>query len=161
MGRNPSNRWRIFPVLTGAVAVLALLPLESDGGQAECGMSSRSLASTVNNPTAGDETFFTLPVGPANIMLLLDASGSMNELPQCGDASDAWAASGALATCQWPTLTPPSGSAGSVSGVGSCDMTGNANLAWMHGYTPTATLVDPGLGTASNGLRDTPTWGTG
>ncbi len=152
MATHRSNRARIVTALTGAVAVLALLPLESDGGQAECGNSSRSLASTVNNPTAGDETFFTLPVGPANIMLMVDASGSMDQLPQCGDG--AWAGTSSLAACSWPTLQT------SGSGTGTCDVSAEANLKWMASYHPTSTYVDKGLGTAG-GLVDTPSWGTG
>ena len=158
-------RGRLLGGLSLTAAVLVLLPLRSDGGPA-CDNATTSLASTQNNPVAGDEQFFTLPVGPSNVMFLLDTSGSMDNVPQCGDASS-WGDGSALATCKWPTFANVSApaipaSAGiNVNANGSCNMTGNANLAWMHDYEPTAALVDPGLGVASNGLTDQPSWGTG
>jgi len=165
MRRTDFTRRNLLTGLAFGLAVAGMMPLRSDGGQAECCNVTTSLASTINNPTAGDEQFFTLPVGPANVMLLLDTSGSMDNIPQCGDANNtAWAGSQALPTCTWPTLPTPSSApaVGSAASASTCDVRGNANLAWMHSYDPTLTaLVDPGLGTASNGLVDEPTWGTG
>ena len=103
----------------------AVLPLRGDCGQNECANTTTSLASTINNPVAGDEQFFTLPVGTTNLMLLLDTSGSMGELPQCGDAS--FSTNNALLTCRYPTLS---------TNTGTCDVRGNTNLAWMHTYDP-------------------------
>ncbi|HYD41682.1 MAG TPA: hypothetical protein VEB43_12720 [Anaeromyxobacter sp.] len=155
--KNPSV------LVLSALAVLTF-PLRSDGGP-ECDNATTSLQSTLNNPVAGDEKFFTLPVGPSNVMFLLDVSGSMQNVPQCGDAGT-WGDTGALATCKWPTNwgTPISNPApGAVSEEGTCTVsaTTNPNLAWMANYTPTTRLVDEGLGTATNGLVDRPPWGTG
>jgi hypothetical protein len=160
-------RRKVLAAVGFALATAGLAPLRSDGGQAECCNAASSLASTVNNPTAGDEQFFTLPVGPANVMMLLDASGSMGALPQCGDGYATWNDSSPLTTCAWPAALAIPASAG-VSGT--CNVTADANLSWMHGYTPTATLVDPGRGVATYTtppvvtaatLTDTPSWGTG
>ena len=155
------RRARILSSLSLTGAALLLLPLRSDGGPA-CDNVTTSLQSTLNNPVAGDEKFFTLPVGPSNVMFLLDVSGSMQNIPQCGDAN-AWGDGSALPTCKWPTFATVSAptTAGTVNGDGTCSVGGNANLAWMTGYVPRSTLVDPGLGTASNGLVDQPTWGAG
>ncbi len=146
-------------------AALALLPLRSDGGpaaQTPCANNTSSLASTLQSPVNGDEQFFTLPVGPSNVMFLVDTSGSMDQLPQCGDANNAWNDSAAPATCKWPALAnPPNPAAGNSSIAGTCDLHANADLAWMHAYVPAATLVDPGHGLAANGLDDRPGWGTG
>ena len=155
-----------------ALAALAVLPLRSDGsgsgGLDECCNVSTSLASAINAPTAGDEQFFTLPVGPANIMLLLDSSGSMDNLPQCGDMSGAWGNwdIAGKPSCIFPqSMTPPP--ADRASTVGTCDVTGNAQLSWMNAFTPTRTLPDPGNGTVffdaplnTVGLVDRPTWGS-
>ena len=174
MHREHDTRRKILFGLAAGLAALALSPLRSDGGQAQCCNAAGSLASTVNNPVAGDEQFFTIPNGPANVMFVEDCSGSMINLPQCGDASTGWASSSALTTCQWPATTdglttPPNASTGLGAAAGSYQATyggtgnvsGNANLKWMTSFTPTSTLVDPGLGTASNGLVDQPSWGTG
>lgn len=151
------RRKTILSYASAAVAALLVLPLRSDGG-APCDIATTSLQSTINNPVAGDEKFFTLPIGPSNVMFLLDTSGSMSNIPQCGDAND-WG-NGALATCNWPTFgSVANPTAGNVTGDGTCTVSGN--LAWMANYTPTSTFVDPGFGTASSGLVDQPTWGTG
>ena len=98
-----------------ALAAAAFLPLRSDGApttSANCCNSTTSLASTINNPVTGDEAFFKIPSGPTNIMFLLDTSGSMVNLPQCGD--NAWN-QGSLPTCTAPaapfnTLVAPTAS---------------------------------------------------
>ncbi len=171
MHRERVTRRKILFGLAGGLAVLALSPLRSDGGQAQCCNVAGSLASTVNSPVNGDEQFFTIPTGPANVMFLEDCSGSMINVPQCGDASNGWASSSALASCQWPlasdglnapaTPANPALGASNVTYSGTGNVSGNANLSWMTSFTPTNTLVDPGMGTASNGLVDQPTWGTG
>jgi type IV pilus assembly protein PilY1 len=144
-----------------AVVALALLPLQADSVQPNCFNPTSSLASTVRGPTAGDEQFFTLPVGPSNIMFILDSSGSMQTLPQCGDnITSAWGGADGPATCQWPistVLNIPS----SAGVTGTCDVSADPNLAWMSTYVPTASLYDPGHGVASTGLSDQPTWGIG
>ena len=153
------RRQRILCALPVVAAALLAVPLESDG-VTPCPVATTSLSSTLNDPVAGDEKFFTLPVGPSNVMFMLDVSGSMANIPQCGDAN-AWGDSSALATCQWPTfgtVSNPS-TAGQVNGDGTCTVSGN--LAWMTSYVPQTTLVDPGNGVASNGLADNPPWGTG
>src|SRR5690349_1432270 len=143
------------------VVALALLPLQADSVQPNCFNPTSSLASTVRGPTAGDEQFFTLPVGPSNIMFILDSSGSMKTLPQCGDnIQNSWGDATGPATCQWPiasVLSIPS----SAGVTGTCDVSGDSNLAWMANYVPTATLYDAGHGVAADGLDDRPTWGTG
>jgi type IV pilus assembly protein PilY1 len=149
---------KILRLLPVGVAALLAIPLRSDGGL-PCDNVTTSLQSTLNNPIAGDEKFFTLPVGPSNVMFLLDVSGSMKNIPQCGDAN-AWGDGSALASCKWPTFASVSNpSVGGVNANGTCNVSGD--LAWMTSYTPTTTLVDPGHGTATNGLVDAPPWGTG
>jgi hypothetical protein len=101
MNRTDNFRRNLLVTLALGLAAATLLPMRGDCGQNECANTTTSLASTVNNPVAGDEQFFTLPVGTTNLMILLDASGSMGELPQCGDGD--FGSSGALATCKWPT----------------------------------------------------------
>ncbi len=150
---NPAqtNRRNLLIALSLVVGAAALLPQRGDCGQNECSNTTTSLASTVNNPVAGDEQFFTLPVGTTNLMILLDTSGSMGEPPQCGDGD--WSNSNLLASCRFPTM---------AVNTGTCDVRANANLSWMHDYAPTATYVDPGNGIEpGNGLIDQPTWGTG
>jgi hypothetical protein len=148
-----------------SLATAVVLPMRGDCGQDECANTTTSLASTVNNPVAGDEQFFTLPVGTTNLMILLDTSGSMGELPQCGDGD--WGSSAALSTCSWPVYPAPASlSVGQGATFSTCDVRANANLAWMHDYDPNVeSLVDPGLGDLSTsspaGLRDVPSWGTG
>src|SRR5512140_2811851 len=92
---------RLMPV---GVAALLAVPLSSDGGL-PCDNATTSLTSQLNNPIAGDEKFFTLPIGPSNVRFLLDTSGSMGNVPRCGGANY-WGdtGSGMLPTCQWPTL---------------------------------------------------------
>jgi len=141
------------------LALLLVLPLRTDGGQAECCNLTTSLASTVNNPVAGDEKFFSLPVGPANVMLLVDTSGSMVNLPQCGDMNGGWGSWNVAgqASCIWPTL-PALPTGNTTASVGSCDMTGNTQLSWMNAVTPTSNLPDPGR--ANSLLTDAPSWGS-
>ena len=69
--------------LSALVLVAGLLPLRSDGDTAQCRNVTTSLSARVNDPVTGDEAFFRLPSGPSNVMLLLDNSGSMKDLPQC------------------------------------------------------------------------------
>src|SRR5512143_1899050 len=163
-----------------ALVALAVLPLHADGGQAECGNASTSLASLRNDPTAGDEAFFKLPSGPANVMLLLDVSGSMLDLPQCPNMG--W---GSGTTCRNPALAAPASSgtaAATVRGTclpatdpalaaaerrpdspANCSTTGvtpcTPGLNWMESVVPQATYADPGR--ANSLLVDAPHWGTG
>ena len=173
-------RARIHSSLIPFGLALLLAPLVSDGVPPPCNNVTTSLMSKENIPVAGDEQFFTLPSGPANVMFMQDVSGSMANIPQCGDCSywgDSMTGSDpCLSTCQLPSFTAisnpsaacTSGScaANTISGDGICAgypstfATSNANLAWMTSYTPTSTLVDAGRGTLSNGLIDSPPWGT-
>ncbi len=143
------------------VALLAavVLPLGADGTVPDCFNPTTSLASTTRGPTTGDEQFFTLPVGPSNIMFVLDSSGSMETLPQCGDNIDAsWGGTDAPAICQWPVdavLSVPS----STGVRGTCDVSGDPNLTWMQTYTPKATPYDTGHPFVTGGLDDRPGWG--
>lgn len=139
-----------------ALVALAFLPLASDGGVPESCNMATSLASQVAGPVAGDESFFTLPVGPANIMLLLDSSGSMDDLPQCFNG---WGSG---------SCTPPAISVGDHQAEGTCDLSRSPGLDWMNDYTPTATYADPGHGRAyfdppanTIALDDRPNWGAG
>src|SRR3990172_1586817 len=95
------RRTQKLSYVSAAAAAMMLLPLRSDG--TPCENATTSLQSTINNPVSGDERFFTLPVGPSNVMFLLDTSGSMDQLPQCVDAMNAWAGTNSPATCKWPT----------------------------------------------------------
>lgn len=167
-----------------ALLALAFLPLRTDGGQAECCNASTSLASLVNDPTNGDEAFFKLPTGPANVMVLMDSSGSMRNLAPCGDAG--WGTSPIFTDtatgrqffyCTSPTIAaPPDPVSPAIATVyGTCKpwqsaitapfstagVTANADLAWMQNVVPTRTYADPGHPTNSLGLRDDPPWGNG
>ena len=154
---TPRNRNLGLALL--ALLGVAVLPLQADGTSPNCWNATGSLASTTRGPTTGDEQFFTLPVGPSNIMFLLDSSGSMETIPQCGDNIDsAWGGSDAPAICQWPVdamLSVPS-----TTGVqGTCDVSGDPNLAWMATYTPQSTPYDTGHPYVTGGLDDRPGWG--
>jgi len=160
------SRARTLSFLSLGTAVL-IVPFLSDGSPPPCNDVTTSLMSQENNPVAGDEQFFTLPSGPSNVMFMQDVSGSMANIPQCGDCNYWGDGTGCLSTCQLPTFANVSAptTSGTINGDGICAgypstfATSNTSLAWMTNYTPTATLVDPGLGTASNGLVDTPSWG--
>jgi type IV pilus assembly protein PilY1 len=157
---------RIRHRLSGVFLLLLLvgvLPLRTHGGQGECANVTTSLASTIDAPVNGDEAFFKLPTGPANLMLLMDTSGSMAQFVQCGD--NAW--DGGAAACTTPSLTTPTGpqSNGSPTVVGTCtpytdNPTANAALQWMEAIVPKADLPDPGH-PANSLMNDHPTWGTG
>jgi type IV pilus assembly protein PilY1 len=158
-----------------ALVLAALLPFTDHADQATCCTATSSLASTVNNPVNGDESFFSLPTGPSNVMFLLDTSGSMLNLPQCGDS--AWDASGAPSTCTAPTLTvaSPSCTASGATTVtctnspvmvtGTCApdtdgyTTTASNLKWMEAVVPQAAYPDTGQTNAL--LWDCPLWGNG
>jgi type IV pilus assembly protein PilY1 len=144
--------------------VAAVLPLDTDAGQAECCTGNSSLASTAVGPVTGDEAFFKLPSGPSNIMVLLDVSGSMGEFTQCGDS--AWDDNGAPATCTSPKLTAPTDSTNAAvtfTYTGTCTPASaapfNASLAWMEAVVPTRNLPDPGR--SNSLLTDKAPWGTG
>lgn len=165
-----------------ALAALAVLPLHADGGQAECSNATTSLASLRNDPTAGDEAFFKLPSGPANVMLLLDVSGSMMDVPQCPNMG--W---GSGSSCRSPALANPTGFS-AVTGTpvvrgtclpatdpllaaaervpdspANCSTTGvtpcTPGLNWMEAVTPQTAYADPGGTNAL--LTDRPPWGNG
>jgi hypothetical protein len=167
----------LITALAGLLApFLALLPLRADAGPAECGNATTSLASLVNDPTTGDEAFFKLPTGPANVMLLLDTSGSMSQFPQCGDT--VWDDADAPVYCQSPIIARPADPVAPatfrVTGtcapwVASAGVTANANLSWMQRcatapagqpcVTSNRAYPDPGRQNAI--LNDNPPWGTG
>jgi len=161
---------RKHPILL-ALLLLAALPLLDHADQATCANCTTSLASTINNPVAGDESFFKLPSGPSNVMFLLDTSGSMLNFPQCGD--DNWDASGVSSTCASPStgafasLADPTSSTASptYTVTGTCTpatdgLTSTAsNLAWMEAVTPQTGYADPGRTNAL--LWDCPPWGNG
>ncbi|HET9597340.1 MAG TPA: hypothetical protein VFP65_17250 [Anaeromyxobacteraceae bacterium] len=154
-----------------AVVLVAMAPLATHGGQSECSNVSTSLASTIQAPVAGDEAFFRLPTGPANLMLLLDNSGSMGNFPQCGDWSwdqiDRFGRPVAPEECQSPDIATPSApnpNTAMAAVNGTCTPSqspySDDSLAWMEAVTPTRSLPDPGH-TANSLLNDAPTWGTG
>lgn len=149
------------PILL-ALVLAALLPLADHADQATCCTSTSSLASTVNNPVNGDEWFFRTPSGAANVMFLLDTSGSMNEFPQCGDYQ--WDASAAPSTCTSPSFTlsnPTSwGTSPTYTVTGSCSQNPASGIAWMDAVVATTTYADPGR-VNSLPLHDCPPWGDG
>jgi type IV pilus assembly protein PilY1 len=173
-------RTRNLSAAVAGLVALALLPTPGLAGQAECFNASSSLASMVNDPTTGDEAFFKLPTGPANVMVLMDTSGSMLNMPQCGDPG--WN-NGPIYTDTAPTpdrqymyctspkiAAPPTPVAPATATVyGTCKpweagdtgVTPNLDLAWMANITPTRAFPDPGHPTNALGLRDDPAWGTG
>jgi type IV pilus assembly protein PilY1 len=129
---------------------LAFLPLATDGGQGECCNLATSLTSTVVGPVNGDETFFKLPTGPANVMMLLDVSGSMDDLPQCANG---WGSS----PCGYPTFSGPTNStnrAVTFTYTGTCSTGG-----WMDAITLSTTYADPGR--SNTLLTDSAPWGNG
>jgi type IV pilus assembly protein PilY1 len=147
-----------------ATAALLLLPLRGQG-VGECCNAATSLAATINAPVNGDEKFFELPNGPSNIMFLLDNSGSMGGLPQCGDSN--FGSGGTV--CAWPAAAdlPKPGS----GVVGSCTLTNTVAMQWMFLKDKAGVLLkstdapaqfDPGKGATANidGLVDNPTWGS-
>ncbi len=149
---------RSLSIVTAAVASLALLPLRSDGGQAECSNVASSLASSIGQPVAGDEDFFTLPTGPAAVMILLDNSGSMTDLPQCVNGFRSGA-------CGIPSLgnAPNPTVANRITVSGTCSVAGTP-MEWM-GNVPLASTAnvsssyaDPGYSGGSGGVNDSPPW---
>lgn len=159
------TRTRSLSSLGLAALALLALPLRSDGGADECFTTSQSYDATIHT-VSGDESFFKLPVGPANVMLLLDNSGSMDQLVQCGDGGF----SSGSSRCYYPTTGFSTPAAASGTAVGSCTVSGNngwMNLKDAAGLPLTKvtapTLVDPGHGAVANsiGLLDAPPWGTG
>jgi type IV pilus assembly protein PilY1 len=159
---------RKTPLALIALVGLFLVPIATDGGQNECGNSTESLTSTAAGPVNGDEAFFKLPSGPANVMFLLDTSGSMVEFSQCGDY--AWDDPSARTTCRSPTLLAwPADSTVKTTTftyTGTCAPSlatspggTNSPLYWMEQVVPTTALPDPGQSNAL--LTDAPPWGTG
>ncbi len=163
---KPTRLLAVLAALAAAAtAALLLLPLRGQG-VGECCNAATSLAATVNAPVSGDQKFFEMPNGPSNVMFLVDNSGSMGQLVQCGDGY--FGSSGAK--CPWPASSdlPRPG-----SGVtGSCTLPNSPNLAWMtlkdgNGVAYTKLTApdqfDPGHGATANvdGLLDNPTWGSG
>ena len=164
MRRHENLRRTVLAGIAVAAVAAGLLPFASDGAgtQDTCCNVTGSLASTVNNPVAGDEQFFKLPVGPSNVMFLLDTSGSMNNLPQCGDmggdGSGGWGSDSGEPRCRWPTTADklPSGAtafpdlSGSATGATVLyDTSAIPDLAWMTDakYKPdltTSNWADPG-----------------
>ena len=152
-----------------ALLALGILPLATHGGQAECCNVTGSLASTATGPVNGDEAFFKLPTGPANVMFLLDTSGSMQQLPPCGDRG--W---NSTTACTTPRVTAPSDPNSNGTGMpktyyaatGTCTPTTlttpsgtSSPLAWMERVVPSRTLADPGRSNAL--VTDKPPWGNG
>lgn len=145
------------------LAALAFVPLASDGGQAECCNMTTSLVSTAVGPVDGDESFFKLPTGPANVMLLLDVSGSMLDLPACPSG---W---GDTASCRTPQLAVPTTNyapgtkfvyRGMCTPSAYTSPSGDASpLKWMERVVPQTALADPGRTNAL--LTDRPPWGDG
>ncbi len=165
------TRTRSLTSLGLAALALLAVPLRSDGGANECFTTSQSYDATIHSVT-GDESFFKLPIGPANVMMLVDNSGSMFNLVQCTDDSNGrgvWNDRSGGSKCVYPTaaeLPTP------ALGVTNYTCTVGGTLDWMNlkdgagaPLTKAAapTLVDPGHGPAANsiGLLDAPTWGTG
>lgn len=161
------TRTRSLSTLALAALALLALPLRSDGGPNECFTATQSYDATMHT-VSGDESFFRLPVGPANVMFLLDNSGSMDVPVQCGDGTNGWNDPDGP-RCPWPTSTelptPATGNTNYTCTVG-------GTLSWMYlkdsagnplTKATAPTLVDPGHGTTANsiGLLDAPTWGTG
>ncbi len=127
--------------------VVVLLPLADRADQATCCNATGSLASTAEGAVAGDEAFFKLPTGPSNVMFLLDTSGSMLNLPACGDSTSGWGGAG-LASCTSPSLS---------ASTPACSATGSSlsNVTCMGGTVVTKGTCSPdadGYTTASSNL---------
>lgn len=149
MRQTNHTRRNLLVGLALATATAAVLPHVVEGAsgtESQCCNVTTSLASTVNDPVAGDEQFFKLPVGPSNVMFLLDTSGSMIALPQCGDMVNNWGSDSTEPLCRWPTtsekdangvlLSPqpfpnPTGTTYPSNTTGTCDVSMIPNLAWM------------------------------
>src|SRR5512144_887235 len=64
--------------IAGLLALLGLLPLASDAGPNQAACCNASLPAP---SPPGDEDYFSIPSGVPNVMILLDNSGSMLDLP--------------------------------------------------------------------------------
>ncbi|HQR29045.1 MAG TPA: PilC/PilY family type IV pilus protein [Anaeromyxobacteraceae bacterium] len=173
---QPSPKLTLW--LSALLLAAIVVPIESDGDTAQCRLATGSYQAQVNSPVAGDEQFFRLPSGPSNVMLLLDNSGSMRDLPQCnsynGTSGSDFSRTGTSDPCNAPALVAPATSTFPNSGnkVGDFRVRGtcypatdtaitsaerNPKASWMESVTPTNDLPDPGHA-AYSGLTDSPPW---
>ena len=160
---------------TGAVALLLAiaLPLAADGQAQTCNLTT-SQSAAVGHPVAGDEAFFKLPTGSANVMIIQDTSGSMTDFAQCGDSSwpsgDAYCSIPAITAPPAPAYTSSAPKSLSVAVNGTCTpasapgtgVTAQPELAWMESVPLSTQYADPGRPyTAGDLMWDTPAWGNG
>ncbi len=163
---------------SAAILATAIAPLRSDGDTASCRLVTGSYQAQVNDPVTGDEAFFKLPSGPSNVMLLLDNSGSMRDLPQCeaynGTSGSDFSRTGTTDACYAPPLVAPAVTTfpASNNALGAYRVRGtclpatdtaitaaerNPLASWMESITPTTLLPDPGH-TATAYMNDSPPW---
>ena len=164
---KPTRLLALLAALAAAAsAALLLLPLRGQG-VGECCNVATSLAATVNAPVNGDQKFFELPNGPSNVMFLLDNSGSMDEMVQCGRRPVRRSERHQVRLAQQHRP----GQASAPGSTGTCTLTNSPNLAWMTLKDKIGVLYtkdtapnqfDPGHGAVANvdGLIDNPTWGS-
>jgi hypothetical protein len=166
-----------------AVLLVAVVPVASDQAMDATCNATGSLAGGIADPVNGDEAFFKMVNPGANIMLLLDSSGSMANLPQCGDSD--WSTGGSTSTtnaCGTPRIPVPATPANTVVAAvnGTCLPATDTNsatwgclngstaaactgLTWMENVAPQTAYADPGYGgnQATDDMYDCPPWGNG
>lgn len=179
-------RAKLTPWLSLPLAAALVLPLASDGA-GECSNATTTLASGITDPVNGDEAFFKLANGAANVMLLVDNSGSMAWLPQCpyGNWGSTNNTNEGIQGCRTPTITAPDTPADRTkpdplvngtclpatdtdnlvkSGTGTWGPLNATTHAWMEAVVPQERYADPGRGVQRDALGnvlqdDRPPWG--
>lgn len=178
-------RTKLTPWLSLALVLAVVLPLASDGA-GECANTTTTLAAGITDPVNGDEAFFKLSNGAANVMLLVDNSGSMAWLPQCpyGNWGGTANSDNGILGCRTPTITAPdnpadlkvptpivNGTCLPATDAANLVKTGGvwgplnaANHAWMEAIVPKEIYADPGRGVQKDATGtvlqdDRPPWG--
>ena len=166
-----------------ALLALAVVPLASDQAMDPTCNATGSFAGGIADPVNGDEAFFKQVNPGANIMLLIDSSGSMANLPQCGDSD--WSTGGSTSltnACGTPEIPVPTTPANTVVAAvnGSClpatdtntaalgclsggSAAGCTGLKWMESVVPQVDYADKGNGgtQSTDDMYDCPPWGNG
>ena len=166
-----------------ALLALAVVPLASDQAMDPTCNATGSFAGGIADPVNGDEAFFKQVNPGANIMLLIDSSGSMAQLPQCGDGS--WSTGGSTSltnACGTPEIPAPATPANTIVAAvnGTClpatdpntatlgclsggSAAGCTGLKWMENVVPQVDYADKGNGgnQSTDDMYDCPPWGNG
>jgi type IV pilus assembly protein PilY1 len=144
-------RARTAKTLGLGLLALGALPLVGDAAIPVPPASKAACCNVADTPPppdpTGDELFFNIPGGVPNVMLLMDTSGSMLELPRDVIYPTAWPASNGTCDRTWLTANSPK------------DTLGNPTATWLNDFTPlrSATPFDNGYNTGT--MVDDPPWG--